>query len=114
MILLLAPEHERLEILNKTTCVSDCNVFFLPMKIVLYAADYAVLCSDHEIPNICDMIENVCENGHCIRMGSNDYRCECNRGFQVSEDQRSCIGKWYDIKKRLVDMIFLVGYFLLF
>ena len=59
----------------------------------MITAEYAILCHAHAISNICDLMENACENGHCVKMGNNRFRCVCNAGFLVSDDQRSCIGE---------------------
>uniref|UniRef100_H2ZJC9 Fibrillin 2b n=1 Tax=Ciona savignyi TaxID=51511 RepID=H2ZJC9_CIOSA len=54
-------------------------------------ADYTVLCHEVEISNICELLVNPCENGDCLRMGNNKYRCICNKGFVVADDQLSCV-----------------------
>ncbi|CAK8693060.1 unnamed protein product [Clavelina lepadiformis] len=52
--------------------------------------EFAILCAGHEIPNMCALVDRPCENGDCINMANNQYRCACNPGFLVSEDQKSC------------------------
>nr|XP_009858101.2 fibrillin-1 [Ciona intestinalis] len=54
-------------------------------------ADYTVLCHDVQISNICELMVNPCENGDCLKMGNNQFRCICNKGFVVADDQMSCI-----------------------
>nr|CAB3245049.1 fibrillin-2 [Phallusia mammillata] len=54
-------------------------------------ADYAVLCANYRVQNKCELLENPCVNGHCVNMGNNAFRCECNTGFLVADDQQSCI-----------------------
>ena len=62
------------------------------MVICLFTGNYAVLCEDVQLQNICDLLDNPCENGVCVNLG-NDYRCSCNKGFLVSDDQQSCNGE---------------------
>lgn len=42
---------------------------------------------------MCNMVVEPCVNGVCINMPGNEFRCECDIGFLVSEDQQDCVGK---------------------
>lgn len=60
--------------------------------------DYEVLCDprwetgDQTDPiNMCNMVVEPCVNGVCINMPGNEFRCECDIGFLVSEDQQDCV-----------------------
>jgi len=73
------------------SCCLYCGELIPSMFFI--TADHAVLCVNAPTRNMCELLENPCENGHCINMGYNEYRCECNTGFLVSDNQKSCYGK---------------------
>ena len=75
---------------------SNNNIYFL--------ADYNVLCSDEwddgDNPiNMCDFQIEPCVNGDCINMPGKEFRCACDIGFLVSEDQQSCVGKFFFLNR---------------
>ena len=46
--------------------------------------------------NECDLDSNLCQNGIC-RNTEGSYTCDCDSGFEVSYDGKSCIGNNYKI-----------------
>nr|XP_039274602.1 fibrillin-2-like isoform X1 [Styela clava] len=53
--------------------------------------NHGVLCSGVTINNICAMHASPCDNGACINMEGNNYRCECHPGFLPTADQKACV-----------------------
>ena len=45
--------------------------------------------------DICSIMgDTACVNGRCVvQQEVNDYFCECNFGYEVSEDNKQCVGK---------------------